>query len=471
MDADKRERLARALSPRLTRYIPHTPTPKQRAGLCLNHIREVLYGGAAGGGKSDWLLMGALQYVDLPGYSALLLRRTYPELKLEGGLLERADEWLAGTDAIWHGQDLNWTFPSGAVLQFGYLETPRDHLRYQGSNWHYIGFDELTQFREHQYRYLFSRLRRLEGVDIPIRMRSGSNPGGPGHTWVRNRFGIYVPEEEQAAHDAAIAEAAEAGEEPPPEPRRLCHRPVWIRGQGRTFLPAKLEDNPHLDREEYERSLGELDAVTRRQLHYGDWDAKEPGEYFRRDWFEIVDRAPSVREAIRYWDLAATEPSSRNPNPDYTVGLKLGITSEGQWVILDIRRGRWRSQRVEAEAQQAAKEDGRHVAVWMEQEPGASGKQLVSHWQRNVLPGYQVKGHAPADAKHVRARIVASKAEAGLVQIVRGAYLTEFLDEAEDFPPEGEESHDDQVDALSGAFANLIVKSAAPATTTKHPWK
>src|SRR5207253_9295025 len=128
----------------------------------------------------------------------------------------------------------------GAVLQFGYLEHPQHHLRYQSSEWQYIGLDELTHFREHQYRYMFSRLRRRKVDDdttdrerrlieqlskVPLRMRAGSNPGGPGHSWVRDRFGIYRPE----------------GEEDQP---RLCHREEWIRQHNRVFLPAKIEDNP-----------------------------------------------------------------------------------------------------------------------------------------------------------------------------------------------------------------------------------
>lgn len=460
MNTEQRGRLARALAPRLTRYIPHVPTAKQQAGLLLPQ-REVLYGGAAGGGKSDWLLMGALQWVDVPGYAALLLRRTFKELELEGGLLERAWDWLAKTDAEPHDGGMRWTFggdgPEGSVLQFGYLDGPNDHLRYQGSNWQYVGFDELTHFREKQYRYLFSRLRRpditddtppavrevIEGLTrVPLRMRSASNPGGPGHAWVKQRFGIFRPDDD-----------------PDDDDRKLCHRPSWVKRHDRVFLPAWLEDNPHLDQEEYDRSLAELDPTTRRQLRKGDWDAKDPGEYFRAEWFEVLDHAPEVVETVRYWDFAATEPSSANPDPDWTVGLKMGRCPDGSWVVLDVRRFRKRSDGVEARVKVAAAVDSRATMVRMEQEPGASGKAHVLHYQRDVLPGFDVRGCAPADAKHVRARPVASKCEAGLVRLVRGAWLQDFLDELETFPPEKDAGHDDQVDALSGAFSVL---SAAP---------
>jgi hypothetical protein len=138
----------------MTRYIPHRPTFKQMAFLILPQI-EALYGGQPAGGKSDALLMGALQYADVPGYAALLLRRTYADLSLPGALMDRAHSWLGGTDARWHEQSKTWTFPSGATLNFGYLETENDKYRYRGPEFQFIGFDELTNFTETQYLFLF----------------------------------------------------------------------------------------------------------------------------------------------------------------------------------------------------------------------------------------------------------------------------------------------------------------------------
>lgn len=209
------------------------PTPKQAAFLNL-WCKEALYGGAAGGGKSDALLMGALQFVNEPGYSAIIFRRTYADLALPGALMDRSEEWLGGTDAHWNSIKHIWTFPSGATLTFGNLEHERDKYRYQSAEFQYIAFDELTQFLESQYRYLFSRLRRLEGSFVPLRMRSASNPGGIGHDWVKRRFLV-----EGEAH-------------------------------GRVFIPAKLDENPYLDQATYIQSLSELDPITRRQYLEGD---------------------------------------------------------------------------------------------------------------------------------------------------------------------------------------------------------
>ena len=108
-----------------TGYIPHKPTPKQLAFLLLEN-QEALYGGAAGGGKSDALLMAALQYADVPGYSALLLRRSYTDLSLPGALMDRAKAWLMPSVARWRDSLKTWEFPSGASITFGYLEKPGD---------------------------------------------------------------------------------------------------------------------------------------------------------------------------------------------------------------------------------------------------------------------------------------------------------------------------------------------------------
>lgn len=214
--------------------------------------------------NSSALLMDALRYVTIPNYSALLLRRTYADLSKQGALMDRAKEWLTGTGAAWNEQRKMWTFPSGARLAFGYLETENDKFQYQGAEYQYIGFDELSQFTKTQYTYLFSRLRRLKDSNIPVRMRSGSNPGGIGSQWVNERF---IPE--GFTPDDAIAEKvwtkSDADEE--------TGEPIT-----RYFVPARLDDNPYLDQAEYELSLRELDPVTRAQLRRGDWQITTRGD-------------------------------------------------------------------------------------------------------------------------------------------------------------------------------------------------
>ena len=102
--------------------MPHKPHPKQLLFLLLNN-KEALFGGAAGGGKSDALLMASLQYVNIPKYSAIIFRKSYQDLCKPGSLIDRSLEWLGNTNAKWNSQDHTWTFPSGAKLSFGYIES------------------------------------------------------------------------------------------------------------------------------------------------------------------------------------------------------------------------------------------------------------------------------------------------------------------------------------------------------------
>lgn len=134
MDIDALQKL---LTPRLTKYIPFEPTSKQKAFLLMNQTKEILYGGSAGGGKSVAQLMAALQFVDMPGYSAILFRRTYADLSLPGALIDMSKQWLMpfveSKEVKWSEKDKQYTFPSGASLNFGYLESDNDCFRYQGA--------------------------------------------------------------------------------------------------------------------------------------------------------------------------------------------------------------------------------------------------------------------------------------------------------------------------------------------------
>ena len=466
-----------------TKYIPHTPTAKQAGFLALQE-KEGLYGGAAGGGKSDALLMAALQYTHVPGYTALLLRRSYKDLSLPGALMDRAREWLAQYDDVhWHSQQKTFTFPSGARVVFGYLKTDADVYQYQSSAYQFIGFDELTQFQEFQFTYLFSRLRRpalpcancslpldtenyvldstghrqyehkdkhaaeeigcsnpepdpkalaeypetpggISVFNVPLRVRSATNPGGYGHDWVKRR---YITD---------------------PDP--FDKRP---------FVTALLEDNPYLDREEYAKELSNLDPVTRSQLLRGDWEARATGGMFKRSWFPVIDTKPRSSDIswVRFWDLAGSEPTPSNPDPDYTAGLLMGRdTVTGQFYIADVRRLRRSPLQVERIVRRTAQMDGRNVRIVIEQEPGSSGKQTITTFRTKVLSGYEVYGRRPSGSKFERAKPFSSQCEAGNVTICqpRQWNLSAYFDELEAFTRISDE-HDDQVDASSGALKEL----------------
>ena len=409
------------LKPKMTKYIVHNPmeNPKQQAFLLLN-CKEAFYGGAAGGGKSDALLMAALQYVDIPGYNAILFRKTFQELSLAGALLDRAKEWLhpfRNTGEIhWNEKTHVYTFPSGATLTFGYLEHLNDRFRYQSAEFQFIGFDELTEFERSNYTYLFSRLRRLKGVSIPLRMRSASNPGGIGHDWVKRRFLLI--------------------------------------GKG-IFIPALMEDNKFLDIDSYEESLAELDSITKEQLRYGNWDVKQEGSMFDRKWFEIIkpyDVPQEYINKVRYWDLAASDPkTSKSKDPAWTAGLKMS-EQNGIYYIEDIVRIRKTPGVVENTIRATAKFDGYTTDIWMEQEPGSAGVNTIDHYSREILKDFTFRGQKETGAKALRAMKPSAAAEQGRIKLVEGAWNDDFLDELEVFPGG---RYKDQADALSGAYDKL----------------
>src|SRR5438105_1987546 len=249
-----------------TCFLDMKPTEKQNLFLSRRDHREVFYGGAAGGGKSIALLMGALEYVRFPGYAALIIRKDVSRLGLAGGLMARAEEFFRGRKGVrWIGSRRAWEFWLGdyippATITFGYLSRPLDKFRYASSEFQYIAFDELTDFSEEDYLFLFSRLRRSAGLKgVPLRMRSASNPGGRGHAWVKGRF---IPEGEVSPLPAGVLEK-----------------------HGRLYVPSRIADNPHLDGEEYRQSLLHLPSVERERLMNGDWSVQEktliPREWLR----------------------------------------------------------------------------------------------------------------------------------------------------------------------------------------------
>lgn len=428
---------------RLTPYIPWVPHPAQEAFLRLDTL-EAFFGGAAGPGKSTALLMAALQYVDVPGYAALLLRKTYADLALPGALMDKASDWLAPTDARWNNTTKTWEFPSRATLTFGYLATEVHKHRYQSAEFQFIGFDELTQFTETMYTYLFGRLRRpdtmVQGIatdgtsldQVPLRMRSASNPGGTGHQWVNDR--LVDPD---------------------------------TRNRKAIFVPAHLDENPSLDRPTYLQSLGELDPTTKAMMLDGNWKIQPPGTHFAYQDFHVLDQLPGdAVKTIRYWDLAATEVSEAAKDPDWSCGLRYSVNADGIFTIEHVDHFRENEAIVQARMRTIADADGHGVPVIIEQEPGSAGKNIVKAYARTTLKGYQVYPHRPEGDKELRARFPSAAAKNSLVRIVRGPWMLPFLSEVCAFP---NAAHDDQLDAFTGAHAVLSGRARAAGRRTSNP--
>jgi len=429
MDTDALINLNVALTPKISKYIPEDHSPlinsKLTAFLLLDNL-EVFYGGAAGGAKTEGLLDAALQYVDTPGYAAILFRRTFQELSLENSLMNRATKWLHPYRKIkevhWSEKNHRYTFPSGATLTFGHMEHENDKFNYKSAEFQFIGFDELTGFTESQYRFLFSRLRRLKNrTDIPLRMRSGSNPGGEGHFWVKKRF--------------------------------LENRKYY----NAIFIPALMEDNPALDRDEYETSLAKLDPVEYEQMRWGNWEVSDKGPYFdRKDFTEISEsELPSgYIKWVRYWDRAATKVKPGTPEskkPKFTAGTLMG-EKDGKYYIKNVKRFRKDPAGNEAEIKATAFLDGFNIDIVMEQEPGSAAIDLINYYITKVLNNFHFKGNRVTGDKELRATPFSTATKQGRVYIVKGNWNDEYYDELELFP---NGRYKDQVDSSSGAFNHL----------------
>ncbi len=224
------------------------PNPGPQEEFLAAPEQDVLFGGAAGGGKSYAFIIDPLRYAHKRGHRALLLRKSLKELR---ELIDKTRDLYPQIfpGAKYKESEKLWTFPSGAKLEFGYLERDSDVYQFQGQAYTWIGFDEITHLAtEFAWNYLGSRLRSTD-PDIELYMRCTANPGGAGHAWVKKRYVDPAPPGESFKGSDGIT---------------------------RRFIPALLKDNPYLATDgRYETMLKSMDEVTRARLLNGDWNIQE----------------------------------------------------------------------------------------------------------------------------------------------------------------------------------------------------
>ncbi len=446
-------------------FIPQKPTPKQAAFLMQSDTREVLYGGAAGGAKSSGMLMAAAQFVETPGYNAILFRNTEGELTQADGLVPRALTWWKGFgDKIvkWNGNDFVWTWQkSGATIRFQYMERDEHALDHRGGAYQFIGFDEASLHTSFQMTYLFRSLRKpSEGPlsEVPLRMRLSSNPGGKGSGFLRERF---VP-------DAYMDE--------PDEDVRFSK--MWWKadptdGTRRLFVPARLKDNPHLNYEEYVQSLMQLDPVTRAQQLHGDWREFSGGrfqkEWFARRWWRhgdyfyttgTMDRPNNWHKSQLHIFVVVDSAISEKSKSDFTAAGAFAACPDGDLLVLKVKRARMFPQKVCEEVLLLCQETGatkvgfesdnyqRLLADMARKTPGMPP--VVPLYTRNV--GKLHRG-LPAITQAEGGRIVFPQTP----QPWMGVVLTELLAFSGD--PK-KDLHDDVFDMI--VWATMMQKTAGP---------
>jgi predicted phage terminase large subunit-like protein len=435
----------------------------------------------AAASKSFALLLEALRHIDNPDFGWVIFRRTYPQIKNEGGLWDESGKLFPLIGG--HGKEgtLEWDFPSGAKGKFAHMQYDKDKYSWQGSQIPYIGFDELTHFTESQFFYMLSRNRSTCGVK-PY-MRATCNPDAD--SWVKRFLAPWVsekwPEGDKAAsgeirwfiRENGILRWLSPGE---------THEDMY----SVTFIEADVYDNPKLLEKDpdYIKRLKALPLVEQERLLKKNWSIRyEGGTKFKRGWFPVVTEVPGdVEKVVRYWDFAATEEipaNSQRDGPDYTASVKMGKRKEGafpRYVILHATWDRKSPGKVETLVKNTAQQDGKACKVFFEEEGGASGKSNTFTFKTKVLDGFSSEGIRSTGSKEVRAGPLSSQCEAGNVAILEGHWNDGFFDFLEPFP--SAKVHDDVPDAASGAYTQLVEAKGGgvliptePAPTPAQTWE
>lgn len=416
-----------------------------------NSADIILYGGAAGSGKTFAILLDCLWYHDVPGYTATIFRKNATQIRAPGGLWAESHKLFPKFGGTARESILQWDFPSGAVIKFAHLDLEKDVYSWQGTALTGIYWDELTHFSRSQFFYMLSRNRSSCGIKPYVKM--SCNPDSSSWVrefidwWIDGNSGMAIPERSgkiryfiQLNDEIIWGESKAALHAKYPE----CLPKSF------TFISASIYDNKKLlDADPgYLANLHALPRVERERLLNGNWNIKpSAGLYFQKGYFEVVDAIPHTTSKIRYWDRAATKKTETN-DPDFTVGIKLEKDINNIIYITDMIRMQDSPLGVQTVIKNTAIKDGIQVRIGIEEDPGQAGVSEADHLTR-LLQGFNVRRNKVTKDKVIRASPVSAQSEAGNIKILRAKWNEEFFKELENFP---DGKHDDIVDAFSGAF-------------------
>lgn len=429
----------------------YRPQPGPQWAFMQSRADITIYGGAAGGGKTFALLLEALMSYDIPGFNCVIFRKNANQVRNPGGLWDNSAEIYHDFEGKARESALEWDFPSGAKIKFAHMDLEKDKFSWQGAQICLIGFDELTHFSWGQFSYMFSRNRSLCGIRPYIRATTNPDPD----SWVRKFIDWWIdPDTGYAIQERSGLTRAFVmnGDELVWGATRKELKAKFPELMPRTvsFICSNIFDNQILlkDNPSYLSSLQALPKYEREQLLMGNWNIRPTsGMFFKRHYFEVVRGVPKKTQKVRYWDRAATKKTETN-DPDYTVGVKLEKDEHGVFYVTDIVRLQESPLGVQTAIKNTASQDGFAVKIGIEQDPGQAGVSEADYLIR-LLSGFIVKPYKATKDKVNRASPVSSQAEAGNIKVVQADWNEDFFRELENFP---EGSHDDIVDALSGAF-------------------
>lgn len=445
------------------------PQPKQEEFLS-NPADIVIYGGAAGGGKSWALLYEPLRHIDNSGFGAVIFRSSMTQITEEGGLWDASMKLynlIAGTRPI-RSPKPYWRFHSGAKVSFRQIARDEDVYDWMGTEIPLIEFDELTHFSQFQFFYMLSRNRSMCGVAPYI--RASCNPDAD--SWVADFIqwwwdpdtGYPIPERSGKIRYMARVNEEIVWGDTPEEVIRIANEADYdveiteddIKSV--SFVASNVYDNQELLKvnKGYLANLKALSIVERERLLYGNWKIKAAkGLFFPRSAIpELLETVPNdVTRWVRAWDLAATD-TDEGGDPAYTASVLLGKRRDGTYVIADATNHRLKAEKVREIVKQCAASDKakyKRVKIRLSQDPGQAGKEQAQSYIK-MLAGYTVTAVKESGDKESRAEPFAAQWQAGNVAVVAGPWTETLLGQYEAFP---ESKYKDLVDAGSNAFNEL----------------
>lgn len=431
----------------------------------------VIYGGAAGGGKTYGLLLSPLRHKNVKGFGCVIFRRNFNQIYAEGGLWDEASKMYYGINGASPKMSRNlWQFRGkdgrvAAKVSFAHIERDDDVHKWQGSQICEICFDELTHFSEYVFFYMLSRNRSVCGVKPFV--RATCNPDADSWVarfiewWIDPETGYPIPDRSgvirwmirrnnvihwASSKEELIEQFGLVTEEEQAEPKSV------------TFIASSIYDNKILLKADpsYLANLKALALVEQERLLHGNWKIKSAaGLYFKRTQVgEMLEKAPAdVVKWVRAWDLAATS-EDEGGEPAYTAGVLMGKRSNGRYVIADVINVRLSAADVRKTVKMTAASDRaryKRVRIRLPKDPGQAGKDQAQSYIK-FLAGYDVCAVAETGSKEARAEPVAAQWQAGNFDVVIGPWNEEYFSQLESFPLS---KFKDMVDATSSSFTEI----------------
>ena len=447
------------------------PQPGQQTAFLSSNADFCLYGGAAGGGKSYALLLDALRGINDPDYSAVIIRKNFPQLKQPGGLIPLSLSIYPLVGGKFNIATSEWRFKSGAVIAFKHLSTSTTHLTYQGAQLTFIGWDELTHITSlQQFLYLFSRNRSIAKFNPWV--RATCNPDADSWVaelvdWYIGQDGYPIPERGGVIRWFVVAEDKFIWADGEEELQALRDRYPELIPKSFTFIPAKLEDNKILVESDpgYKANLLMQHQIERERLYLGNWRIRpEAGKVFNRSWFKILPAPRKYAAVVRAWDMAATA-REFNDNAFYTAGVLVGVTEDGEFDIIDAIAEQVSPTDSDKLMVRTAKRDGKDTFISWEEEPGSSGIR-VTVFLRELLKGYYCSASRLTGDKLTKARPTATDAEHGKINLIEGEWCDRFLTSIHQFDGTPKPLVNDLTDSL--AIAHSFLRDPAQIAKRKY---